>query len=88
MKHEFIGLQATVIDSQNMLQKGLIGKIVDETKNTITIKTPKGYKKLIKSQIKIKIMLNDEEKIISMNSCVMRPEERLKKINKNKKSKK
>ena len=86
MQHEIIGLQATVVASKNISQEGLTGNIIDETKNTITIKTKKGIKKLIKEQITIRIQIekNDKniEKTISMNQYAIRPEERLKKLKK------
>ena len=41
-RHELIGLEAEVHDAKNKSLKGIKGKVTDETKNTITIKTSKG----------------------------------------------
>lgn len=78
-KCEFIGLYIEVMDSKNKGQIGLRGKIVDETKNIITIKTNKGEKKLIKSNIKLKLYENNNFIEIEGKKLVCRPEDRLKK---------
>ena len=54
-------------------------KVVDETKNTFTIETEKGIKKLLKAGIKLKISFGSRKAIIDGNLLVARPEERLKK---------
>ncbi|MBT7903545.1 ribonuclease P protein subunit [Candidatus Woesearchaeota archaeon] len=78
MKGEIIGSNVLVINSQNRGQIGIQGKLVDETKNTIKIKTPDGVKTLIKTQIIIKIQKTSE--IIHMNELAIKPEERIKKL--------
>ncbi len=50
-----IGSKMEVIDAKNRNLLGIAGKIVDETKNTITVETGKGIKKLIKSEITLKL---------------------------------
>ena len=49
-----IGSNIEITKSKNTSLIGLKGKVIDETKNRITIETKKGVKKIIKSQIKIK----------------------------------
>lgn len=53
---EIIGLTIIITQSKNKTLVGLQGKIVDETKYMITIKTSKGDKKLIKKEIKFQII--------------------------------
>lgn len=49
-----IGSNVEIIESGNKTLIGLRGKVVDQTKNTITLETKKGIKKAILSQIEIK----------------------------------
>ncbi|MEK6934486.1 MAG: ribonuclease P protein subunit [Nanoarchaeota archaeon] len=74
-RHELIGLKVEITNSANSSLKGIKGKIIDETKNTITIETKNNHKKIIKSQVKMKI--NNKE--IDGTDLVGRPEERIKK---------
>lgn len=73
-KDELIGLVIEVVGSKNRTLVGLKGKIIDETKNTITLQNGK-TKKLMKSHIQIKI----NNKIIEGKSLQKRPEDRIKK---------
>lgn len=73
-KDELIGSVIEVVGSKNKTLLGLKGKIIDETKNTITIKNGK-TKKLMKSHVQIKI----NNKIIEGKSLQKRPEDRIKK---------
>ena len=75
IRHELIGLEIEITISKNPNLVGLKGKIIDETQNTITIKTKIGNKKIIKSQIKMKIKNQETEG----KEIVGRPEERIKK---------
>lgn len=50
-----IGQEIKVTKSSNKQLENIEGKVIDETKNTITIETDKGIKKLIKKQIEIEI---------------------------------
>jgi ribonuclease P protein subunit POP4 len=49
-----IGSNIKIIESKNRTLLGLKGKVINQTKNTITIETKKGVKKIILSQVKIK----------------------------------
>lgn len=49
-----IGSNIEIIESKNKTLVGLKGKIIDQTKNTITLKTKEGNKKIILSHVKIK----------------------------------
>ncbi len=50
-----IGKKIKVTKSSNKQLENIEGTVTDETKNTITIETKKGIKKLIKKQIEIEI---------------------------------
>ena len=47
--HELIGLDTKVVESTNRSLEGLEGRIVDETKNTLTIETCEKEKRVPKS---------------------------------------
>lgn len=79
IKGELIGRNIKIISSKN---KGLIGKkgkIVDETKNMLLIKSDNKLKKLIKSQLTFRVKINKKIFMIKGESITKRPEDRLKK---------
>jgi len=47
--HELIGAKVKVVKSSDWKQNGVDGTIIDETKNTFLIDTPKGIKRIIKN---------------------------------------
>ena len=49
-RHELIGLTLEIISAKNPNLVGLKGKIIDETKNMLTIRTKNASKKIIKNQ--------------------------------------
>jgi ribonuclease P protein subunit POP4 len=69
-----IGEEAAVISADNKSLIGIRGKVTDETRNTITIETEKGSKKIIKEQVTIKI----NEKTIEGKDIQGRTETRIK----------
>ena len=54
-KKELIGREIEVSDSKNKALIGIRGKIIDESKNMLTIKTDGMTKKIIKDQITFRI---------------------------------
>ena len=79
IKHELIGLNIKITESKNKANIGLTGKIIDETKHTITIKTKTRKKMVFKNNIKLELKLNNKK--ISVNGKLLtgRPEDRVKK---------
>jgi ribonuclease P protein subunit POP4 len=73
-KGELIGSHIEVVSSKNPTLIGIKGKVIDETKNTLTIKNKK-IKKILKSHVTLKI----NNTIIQGKSLIGRPEDRLKK---------
>ena len=49
-----IGSNVEIIESKNKTLLGLKGKVTNQTKNTITMETKKGIKKIILSHVEIK----------------------------------
>lgn len=76
---ELIGMKACVVESTNPSNIGIEGAVADETKSTITIKTTKGMKKMIKNQNKFKFEENGKTFLIDGKLLEKRPEERIKK---------
>jgi len=76
--HEWIGLQAEVVDSSDKSRKGLKGKIVSETKNLVVIETKKGEKKLPKKEVKLMVKLGQERVLLDCSKLGQRPEDRIK----------
>lgn len=78
MNIELIGAMVEIINATNKTDKGQKGKIIDETKNTITIETKKGKKKYIKNTITIQITTKNKQKIINGKTITKRSYERIK----------
>ena len=55
IKHDLLGRQLEVVGAANSSLIGLKGEVVDETKNTITLRASDGDKKLLKEQVTIKV---------------------------------
>ena len=75
-RSELIGLDIEVIKSENRFNKGIKGRIIDETKNMFIIETKGTRKKIIKDQC----VFEFKGKNIQINgkSLSARPEERIK----------
>ncbi len=78
LKDELIGLNIEIIESKNKDNLKIKGKIIDETKFTITILQKNKQKKLMKKNIKIKVKYRGQDHIIDCEKIQKRPEERLK----------
>ena len=79
IKHELIGLRARIVYSKNRDNINLKGKIINETKHTITIKTRKGNKMLFKNNIKLELDVNKKKVLVDGGLLAGRPEDRVKK---------
>jgi len=74
LAQEFVGKHIKIIGSSCRSIVDLQGTIIDETKNTFTLQTSKGRKKIIKYQVEI--MVNGQE--INGRKIIKKPEERIK----------
>ena len=80
IKHELIGLSVEVVENTNKRNVGIKGKVIDETRNTLTIKTSKGEKKIVKENSKFMFTLPNKKKVIVVGSLIVgKPEIRIKK---------
>ena len=75
--HELIGETIEVLSSKNKSNLGIKGKIIDETKETITVAQENGKDVVLMKQI-ITFKLIRSGKIISGENIAKRPEDRLK----------
>lgn len=78
-KHELIGLEIRVVDASNKSLVGKQGTIVDETKNTITIKENGKETKLLKAAIVFETEINGNTVQVDGKHIAKRPEDRIKK---------
>jgi len=78
VRSELIGLNMKIIESENKFNKGIKGKIIDETKNMFEIKTKETRKKIIKDQCVFEFIIKGEKIQIDGKSLTKRPEERIK----------
>lgn len=80
VRNELIGLEAKVVESTNKDAVGLEGTVTDETRNTITIRTSKGSRNLVKEQCIFSFLLSSGQRVkVDGNVIIGRPEDRIKK---------
>jgi RNase P/RNase MRP subunit p29 len=77
---EIIGKDVCIISSPNPDLLKIEGKIVGESKNTITILTTDGEKKIQKKGLKLKIKIAEKWILMDLGIALMRPEDRTKKL--------
>jgi ribonuclease P protein subunit POP4 len=79
VQYEFIGLETTVVKSSNPDVVGLSGKVVDETRNTLTILQDNTEKVIVKDTSVFEFVLPDKTVVEIDGKFIMgRPEDRLK----------
>ena len=71
-----LGKLVEVIQSSNRSEVGLKGIIIEDTKNTIKLRTEKGVKVLVKKNVIL--MINNKK--IDCNSLIGKEEERIKRM--------
>lgn len=76
-RHELIGLEASIVDSNNLQIIGLHGKIIDETKSTFSIETKQGVKMMPKENSVWKFDLNGVFATVDGNTIAKRSYERI-----------
>ena len=81
VRHELIGLKVKVSGSADPTHKGMSGKVIDETYNTLTVEARRGREKtVIKRNSVFVFTLPDKTKVqVEGNLLVSRPEDRIKK---------
>ncbi len=80
VRHELIGLQTEIVKSTDAKKQGLNGRIIDETKKMLLLRTEKGEKLVEKAVCTFRITLPNGKKA-DVNGMLLlgRPEERIKK---------
>jgi ribonuclease P protein subunit POP4 len=78
IRHELIGLEVEITNSNDPTLKGLKGQIVDETKNTLTIEVGGKRKTVPKGICTFRFALESERVEVSGKVLVKRPEDRIK----------
>jgi ribonuclease P protein subunit POP4 len=79
IRHELIGLGVEIVDSTDPTLKNLKGRIIDETKNTLTIDVAGRRKKVAKGICTFVFRLNGARVEVSGKVIVGRPQDRIKK---------
>jgi len=80
IRYEFIGIEAKVVKSRHPNYVGIVGKVIDETKNMFTILHNGKRKKIIKDSVIFHFTFPDATTVeIDGKLLVGRPEDRLKK---------
>ncbi len=78
LRHELIGLDVLVSGATNPQQRGLSGRIIDETRNLLVIETQKGIKRIAKMHSVFRVSLPGGE-IVEIDGSVLAlaPERRI-----------
>jgi ribonuclease P protein subunit POP4 len=81
VRHELIGLEVKIEKSTDPTQKGLKGRIIDETYNTFKIETESGKEKVIpkKNSVFVFSLPSGEKVEVDGKLLIARPEDRIKK---------
>ena len=78
LAHELVGLDVLVADASNPSQRGISGRIIDETKNMLVIKTANGIQKVPKQHSIFRLTLPENRVVEIDGSAVMlAPEKRI-----------
>ncbi len=79
LAHEWIGLEVEVVESPNPCEIGIRGVVVDETMNTLRIKTEKGLKTVAKKGRTFRVKFAGKVLRVKGDLIAFRPEDRIKK---------
>jgi ribonuclease P protein subunit POP4 len=78
LRHELIGLDILVSGAANPTQRGLSGRVIDETKNLLVIETPKGVRRIEKVHSTFVVRFPGRETVeIDGSVMVLAPEKRI-----------
>lgn len=76
---ELIGLRCTVVSSLDRKQKGIAGKVIDETKNTIVLETRSGTRTIAKKSSVFRFNAGRKSFTVNGKEINFRPHERIEK---------
>jgi len=79
LAHELNGLKVEVTKSSDKGRRGIKGKIIRESKNTLTIETREGKQKIVpKKEAELQMELEKGKIVVEGKDLIGRPEERIK----------
>jgi len=79
-RREFIGLEVEVLESTCDEYLGIKGRVVDESRNTLTVEQDGREKKVPKDCCRFRFVDGPESAVISGKEIKFRPEDRIKKV--------
>jgi ribonuclease P protein subunit POP4 len=82
VRHELIGLKVRIASSENPEIAGVSGRVIDESRNTLTMETPaRKEKTFVKEQCVFSFYLPSVRKWVKVDGRIIiaRPEDRIKK---------
>ncbi len=79
-RHEFIGLEAEVLESTCAEYLGIRGRVVDETRNTLTIEQDGRERMVPKDCCVFRFVDGAKAHTVSGKEIKFRPEDRIKKV--------
>jgi ribonuclease P protein subunit POP4 len=78
LRHELIGLDVLVLGASNPFQRGIAGRIIDETRNLLVIQAADGIKRIQKMRSRFLLSLPSGEHVeIDGSVMVQAPEKRI-----------
>ncbi|MDD4983508.1 MAG: ribonuclease P protein subunit [Candidatus ainarchaeum sp.] len=75
---EYLGLEIEIMESSDDSQKGIKGKVYNETKNVFVVECKDGLKTIPKKGKMFKFRNGKEEYLVNGDKINYRPEERIK----------
>ena len=76
---ELIGLKAEILASLDKGQRGIVGKVIDETKNTIVMETTEGRRSFVKRISRFRFYTPEGSFEVEGREIDFRPDERIEK---------
>jgi ribonuclease P protein subunit POP4 len=78
LRHELIGLDVLVSEASNPFHRGICGQVIDETRNTLLIRTPCGNRMVPKQHSCFRFTLEGGLKVeVDGSALIMAPERRV-----------
>lgn len=75
---DWIGREVKIICAKNKVYLGIVGKVIDETKHFLIIKTPEKVLKMVKAGSVFELSWNNRKVRVRGKDIEVSPEERLK----------
>ena len=80
LRHELVGLKTKIVKAKHKAYEKISGTIIEETRNTITIKQENKEKKVLKESITLEMTLDGNTRVSVHGKLLLaRPEDRIKK---------